>query len=286
MLFIGLLTNLLSTSNLASFIKTAGIDQKMKSKLVNLELAIFNLSFSLSAYVLISLGVEQIEYILIITSMSLCALGIYAFFIKNRVVFQPPAVCHKEKLCQPKSIKMLIGVLMTVIIVGLIYSMIKVIYAPTIENRFGDNGVSVFIASINPWIIFLLQPFLVNRLNRKSNIGLMGVGALIIGLGYFIFGFATTLFITVFALILLTFGEMLYVPISKSIIISIFEQGREGFALGLWRAVFLGSGLVGPFVSGWIAQKYGNALVWEFCGVLGGIGLLVCFGSKNRIIKI
>jgi MFS family permease len=190
-------------------------------------------------------------------------------------------------LCRPKNYRVLLGILLSVIIVGLIFSMIKVVYAPTIENRFGDNGVSVLVASINPWIIFLLQPFLVNRLKNKDNVVVMGFGAFIIGLGYFLFGFSSSFWMTVFSLVFLTFGEMMYSPISKSIVISLFDHGREGFALGLWRAVFLGSGFVGPVFSGWIAQKYGNMLVWEFCGIFGISGLLLCLilnqGYKSSV---
>jgi predicted MFS family arabinose efflux permease len=276
MLCIGLLTNLLSTSNLSSFIRTAKNDHSMKLKLVNLELAIFNLNFSISAYVLISLGIEQIDYVLIFTSICLCLLGIFAYCIKGIVIFSPPQVFNKERLCRPQNYRVLFGILLSVIIVGLIFSMIKVVYAPTIENRFGDNGVSVLVASINPWIIFLLQPFLVNRLKNKDNIVVMGFGAFIIGLGYLLFGFSSSFWMTVFSLVFLTFGEMIYSPISKSIVISLFDHGREGFALGLWRGVFLGSGFVGPVFSGWIAQKYGNMLVWEFCGIFGISCLLLC----------
>lgn len=281
MLYIGLLTNLLSTSNLSSFIRTAKNDNGMKLKLINLELAIFNLNFSISAYVLISLGINQIDSILLFTSIGLCILGVFAYCIKDVPIFAPPQVVGKEKLCRPKNIKILLGVLLSVIIVGLIFSMIKVIYAPTIENRFGDNGVSVLVASINPWIIFLLQPFLVNRLKNKDNITVMGFGAFIIGLGYLFFGFSVSFWMTVFSLVFLTFGEMIYSPISKSIVISLFDQGREGFALGLWRAVFLGAGFLGPIFSGWIAQKYGNVIVWEFCGFFGLTGLLLCLAISQ-----
>lgn len=104
----------------------------------------------------------------------------------------------------------------------------------------------------------------------------MGFGALITGLGYFLFGLSSSFWMTVSSLVFLTFGEMIYCPISKSNVISLFDHGREGFALGLWRAVFLGSGFLGPIFSGWMAQKYGNMLVWEFCGILGLIGLLLC----------
>lgn len=281
-LLIGVLTNFLSTNNLASFVRTAGTDNEMKLKLVNLDLAVFNLSFSLSAYVFIYLGVEKIQSVLIFTSMLLCILGLYAYSIRNIEIFSSPKISCKDKLCRPKNYKILIGILLTVGIVGLIFSMVKVIYAPTIEKRFGDNSVSVLIASINPWLIFLIQPLLVNYIKRTNNIVIMSLGSFIIGLGYFLFGYSVTLGMTIFSLFFLTLGEILYSPLSKSIIIALFEHGREGFALGLWRGVFLGSGFLGPIISGWVAQSYGDMYVWNICGTLGLSGLILGFLiSKN-----
>lgn len=166
MLSVGLLANLLATSNLSSFIRTAKNDHGMKLKLINLQLAIFNLSFSASTYVLINLGIDQIDYVLIFTSIGLCIIGVFAYFIKDIPIFSPPEIVNKEKLCRPKNLNILVGILLSVVIVGLIFSMIKVIYAPTIERRFGDNGVSVLVASINPWIIFLVQPFFSQSLKK------------------------------------------------------------------------------------------------------------------------
>lgn len=282
MIGIGFLINLLSTSNITSFIRTAKTSAEKKMQLINLELVVFNLCFSLSAFVLIKLGIEQINFILLVTSISLCVVGVLAYFMRNIDIFSAPKLIQKEKLCAPKSFISLSLVLATVITVGLIFSTIKVIYAPTIENRFGDTGISVFIASVNPWIIFLFQPFLINRIKKQDKIFMMGCGGFILGIGFFMFGFASSVGMSIFCLMLLTLGEMIYSPTSKGVVISLFENGREGFALGLWRAVFLGSGFFGPTISGLLAEKYGNILVWEFCGILGALCLILCIVIKQN----
>jgi len=105
----------------------------------------------------------------------------------------------------------------------------------------------------------------------------MGIGGCIIGMGYFFFGVSTSLVTTSVVLIVLTFGEILYSPISKDIAVSCFNKGEDGFPLGIWRAVFLGSGFVGPTMSGWIAERFGNIYVWELCGIFGIICLLIAF---------
>lgn len=286
MLLLGLLTNLFSISNMANFVKTAKIDPEKKLQLINLELVIYNLSFSLSAFVLIKLSINQIHLTLILTSFLLCFLGIIAHFIKDQGIFSPPIIDYQEALCRPKSYKKLGVTLLFVTFVGLMFSMSKVIYTPTIAHRFGDTGISVLIASINPWIIFLVQPFLVNRLKKRNHIKLMGIGGFIIGISYLLFGMSSSLIFSALALTILTLGEMMFAPISKHRIVSLFQDGREGFALGLWRSVFLGSGFFGSFFSGWLSQNHGNMLVWKSCGILGLFCLGLSLMVNNRFSQI
>ena len=73
----------------------------------------------------------------------------------------------------------------------------------------------------------------------------------------------------------MTLGEMLFAPLSEITVISMFEDGREGFAISLWKVVYLGGGFIGPVLSGWLSEQYGDYLVWEFCGIFGLIFLLL-----------
>lgn len=273
MLGIGLLVHFLSINNLASFVKTANGDPAKKLQLIVLDFVIFNLGFSLSAFVLIRLNVLQINYILISIGFALLVLGGLTCCFRKIPVFNAPRLLKNEALCKPQSYSKMLFILLTVLCIGLIFSMIKVIYLPTIMQRFGENIISVFTVSMNPWLIFLLQPSLTNRLKHKNNAVCMAFGGLLIGLSYFFFGIASTLVFSILALILLTFGEMIYSPISKNALIGLFDNGREGFALGLWKAVFLGSGFIGPTFAGWLITKYNSMLVWDFCALLG----LCCF---------
>lgn len=273
MAVIGLVGNVVSISNVASFIKTANQNTVTRMRLINLELVLFNMSFSLGAAFLIELNKLELVYAMKIISMVFIVCSLYLWNIRNKDMFLPAQSKNREPLCAPKSISKFFLLLSSVFFVGLIFSMIKVVYTPTIAHRFGDNSLAVLVASVNPWVIIFVQPYLVNKIRNKENAILMGFGGLIIGAGYFLFGISSSFVAAVVILAVLTLGEILYSPLSKGIAMSCFDKRREGFAIGVWRSVFMGAGFLGPLLSGWVAQKYSDALVWDFCLALG----ILCF---------
>ena len=183
MLFSGIGMSMLSIANLTSFIKTARSDASKKLQLVNLEMVIFNLSFSCSMYILFKLSPEQITKAFYYAGLLLIFFGVFYFFFMRLSVFYLTKVSTQTMRFKPKNKNALVSLLFFVLIVGVIFSMIRVIYAPTIESRFGDSSLSALVASVNPWLIFLVQPFLVNRLKTRNNWLVMGVGGFCIGFG-------------------------------------------------------------------------------------------------------
>lgn len=165
---------------------------------------------------------------------------------------------------------------------GLIFSMVKVVFVPTLIERFGSNMMSAVAASINPWVIFLIQPLIIGYIKNSNSTLFLGFGGLIVGLSYFMFGMVNSFLFTALILILLTFGEMMFGPLSKHFNVQLYKPGQEGMAAGVWRAVFLGSGAIGPVLSGYMAEYYGTHVVWECCGLLG----LLCFIFSFYLRKI
>ncbi len=107
------------------------------------------------------------------------------------------------------------------------------------------------------------------RIKDTSSTWFLGYGGLIVGLGYFAFGIISSFALTATILIVLTFGEMMFSPLSKHLNVQLYGPGKEGVATGMWRAVFLGSGIIGPELSGYVAEHYGAHIIWDVCALLG-----------------
>ncbi|KTD70139.1 multidrug resistance protein, MFS family [Legionella steelei] len=281
MFLLGLIGTIVATSNTVSLIRT--VKENIKLKVISLELILFNLAFSLVSFILLDLNSKEIFQFMKYFSVILFFAGLSALIFYRNLIFAPlqKKSYNSKSFLPPKKQEFFILISM-IFCFGLVFSMVKVVFAPTLIERFGSNAISATIASINPWIIFFIQPLIVNRIKNSNSTWFLGCGGLIVGLSYFTFGMVSSFALTVIVLILLTFGEMMFSPLSKHLNIQLYGEGKEGIASGIWRAVFLGSGILGPVLSGYITEYYGSYIVWECCSLLG----LICFTFSFFLKKI
>lgn len=282
MFLTGLIGSIVTTSNITSLIRSVK-EEHSKLKVISLDLILFNLAFSLISFMLLDLSPQQILQIMKCSPVIISCAGILVLFFYKEPIFSPNKIKNYEnKSFLPKQKQEFFILLSMVFCFGLIFSMVKVVFNPTLINRFGNNSLSAIIASINPWIIFFVQPLIVDKIKNTNSTWFLGCGGFIVGLSYFAFGMITSFTLTAIFLILLTFGEMMFSPLSKHLNVQLYGPGREGVAAGFWRVAFLGGGVVGPKLSGYIAEFYEISMVWCICALLG----LLCFIFSFLLKKI
>ncbi|HIE3580417.1 TPA: MFS transporter [Legionella anisa] len=282
MFLLGLIGTIIATGNITSLIRTVK-EESVKLKVIRLELILFNLAFSLVSFILLDLSSKEIFQFMKYFPFILFSAGILALIFYRDPIFAPfQYEAYNSKLFLPPQKQEFFILISMVFCFGLIFSMVKVVFTPTLIDRFGSNAISATVASINPWIIFFIQPLIINRIKSSNSTWFLGCGGLIVGLSYFTFGIVSSFILTVIVLILLTLGEMMFSPLSKHLNIKLYGQGKEGIASGIWRAVFLGSGVLGPIISGYTTEYYGSYMVWECCSFLGLICFIFSFFLKNK----
>ena len=274
MLLLGSIGTMTATCNIASLVRSVKDSEVAKLKIISMELILFNMSYSFTAFVLLDLTSAHILMFIKCIIFTLFASGIWSFVFCKNSVFEPSEkVAEQFSLFLPNRKKEFFVLMGMILCFGLIFSMMKVVFTPTLIDRFGSNMISATAASINPWVMFFIQPLIIHRIKAKNSTWFLGGGGLIVGLGYFTFGLVNSFFLTAVVLVLLTFGEMMFAPLSKHFNIQLYGKGQDGVASGIWRMVFLGSGTIGPEVSGYLSGKYGTFVVWDLCAILG----IICF---------
>lgn len=286
MFSLGALGAMSTTSNTASLVRSVKDNENLKLKVISLELILFNLSFSLVSFILLDLNPEQIYFFVKALSLLLLMTGCWAIYYCRDKVFYPVISRHSNQatsaLFLPEKKKEFVILMSMILCVGLIFSMVKVVFTPTLIERFGSNYIAATAASINPLVLFFLQPLIIDSIKKKNSSWFLGVGGFLIGLGYFLFGMVDSFSMTVVVLTLLTVGEMMFSPLSKHFNIQLYKKGQEGVASGVWRAVFLGSGIIGPEISGYLAESQNAFWVWFLCVILG----LICLFLSVLLCKV
>lgn len=286
MFTLGCIGTTVATSNIASLLRSVNKDEKTRLKVLSIDLIVFNLCFSFSTYVLLGLKDSNIKNVVFTLCFFLVIGGIYLLGDFKSKLFDPTHASKNgnsaKKFSLPESKPDFVLLISMVFCFGLIFSMVKVVFTPTLLDRYGSNFISVILASVNPWVVFAFQPLIVDRVRNTNSIWFLGLGGFIVGFSYFIFGNVSNISFVVFALVLLTFGEMMFAPLSKHINIQLYGEGKEGVASGVWKAVYLGSGAFGSEISGTLAEKYGSYIIWDVCGLLG----ILCFILSFVLYKI
>jgi MFS family permease len=106
-----------------------------------------------------------------------------------------------------------------------------------------------WIISINAVMVVLFQFSITRRIEKNPPMLMMALGALFVAVGLFLYGVVSTFLLFVFAMAILTVGEMVTIPIANAVVASFAPEemrGRYSFVYGnSWGISFA----VGPYLA-------------------------------------
>lgn len=157
------------------------------------------------------------------------------------------------------------------IILGIGYLLSWMVYTQwttTISSYTQDLGISLnqysLLWTVNGLLIVLGQP-IINPIVRKMGEfykGQIFIGISIFIISFYVVSFAGTFKMFLFAIMILTFGEMFVWPIVPTIASSLAPKGREGFYQGLINSFSAIGRMIGPFLGGVLADQYGMKITF------------------------
>jgi MFS family permease len=134
-------------------------------------------------------------------------------------------------------------------------------------------------------IIFLevpLNDFMSNTSYKKS----LMIGALLAGIGFGGFAIAKTVVPLVIAIVVFTFGEMIFFPGTAAYTSEIAPAKRRGEYMGYYQMTFSFAFSAGPWLGTVVYENYGSVILWSWALVLGLItAALMIFVKTNPAIK-
>lgn len=141
-------------------------------------------------------------------------------------------------------------------------------------------------SAINTVLIIIVEVPLNNWMNdtpyRKSLI----IGALLAGIGFGGFAISTTVIPLVIAIIVFTFGEMIFFPITAAYTSEIAPADRRGEYMGYYQMTFSFAFSAGPWLGTVVYQNYGSVILWSGALVFGLItAALMFFVKSNPSVK-
>ncbi len=131
------------------------------------------------------------------------------------------------------------------------------------------------LIAINGVLIVLLQPAAVRLAPRFARGRLLAWSALLIGVGFGLAGFLTSVPGYALGIVIWSLGEILMAPVAPSVIADLAPPSLRGSYQGAFHVVWGVSACAGPVLGGSILQRYGSTSLWVSCAVIGAIAALI-----------
>ena len=149
-----------------------------------------------------------------------------------------------------------------------------------------EHGISAaqygWLLSINAIIVVLFQFATTRRLEKYKPLLMMSAGSILYAIGFAMYGFVPTYALFIFAMIIITIGEMVVSPFQQSIVAGFAPEQMRGRYMAVSGLSWSISFTVGPYFAGLILDSANPNLLWAFCGVLG-ILAAIGFAVLNKM---
>lgn len=140
------------------------------------------------------------------------------------------------------------------------------------------------LLSINALLIALTEMLVVRAVERFNALRTVGFGAFLVGAGLALLPFGPPYVFAISAMVILTVGEMLAMPISNTVVAERAGRGQTGRYMGIYTLAFSTAFVAGPIVGTAVYERLGPNALWFG---IGGIGVLlgIGFGSLSNPLQ-
>jgi MFS family permease len=126
-----------------------------------------------------------------------------------------------------------------------------------------------YILSLNAAMVVFFQFPITRRIENLPPMIMMAAGSALYAVGFAMYGFVSTYALFLFAMVVITIGEMLVAPVGQALVAKFAPEDMRGRYMAVfgfsWGIPFA----VGPYLAGLVLDNYDQRLLWYFAGLVG-----------------
>lgn len=138
------------------------------------------------------------------------------------------------------------------------------------------------LSAINTVIIILIEVPLNDMMSKMSYSKSMFIGALLAAVGFGAMAVAKDIAPLIFAIIIWTFGEMIFFPVTAAYASEIAPAKRRGEYMGYFQMTFSFAFSAGPWLGTIVYEKFGSVILWSAALVMGLITAILMLFVKDK----
>ncbi|MCC7129646.1 MAG: MFS transporter [Anaerolineae bacterium] len=142
-----------------------------------------------------------------------------------------------------------------------------------------------FLLTSSAITVVLLQFWVTRRIKNYAPMLMMALGAFFYMIGFGMFGFVSAYALFVLAIVLITLGEMIVMPVSQALAANFAPEDMRGRYMAVFGLVWGVPGIIGPVAAGLVMDNFNPNWVWYLGGLLcaaAAVGFLLLQRAAGR----
>jgi MFS family permease len=131
-----------------------------------------------------------------------------------------------------------------------------------------------FLMSANALLVVLTQFYVTRRTSAHPPLLMMALGSAFYLVGFTLYGVVSTYFFFLVAMLIVTTGEMIVIPVSQALVTRFAPEEMRGRYMAAFSLSWGIPSAVGPWAAGLIMDNLSPNLVWYLSGVLAAVAVL------------
>jgi MFS family permease len=130
------------------------------------------------------------------------------------------------------------------------------------------------LLSMNAAMVVIFQFWITRRVSKRSPMLMMALGTVFYGIGFAMYGIFGAIIFFVIAMILITIGEMITVPVAQALVVRFSPEDMRGRYMAIYGFSWTIPFAFGPLMAGLVIDNLDPRLVWYAAGVISIIAVL------------
>jgi MFS family permease len=131
-----------------------------------------------------------------------------------------------------------------------------------------------FMLSMNASLVVLLQFSITRKTRNQAPMLMMAFGTLLYLIGFSMYGFVSLYSLFLAAMVFITIGEMIVVPVGQALVARFAPEDKRGRYMAFYSFAWTIPSAVGPWAAGLILDNYNPNWVWYASGIICAIAIV------------
>ena len=140
-----------------------------------------------------------------------------------------------------------------------------------------------YIISLNAGMVVLFQFWITRRIEKLPAMLMMALGTALYAIGFAMYGFVSTYFLFMVAMVIITVGEMVVAPVGQALVAKFAPEEMRGRYMAVfgfsWGIPFA----FGPYLAGQILDNYDPRFLWYAAGIIGTLAVMGFLGLHRNM---